>query len=48
MFSSLSYLYHTGDIAQLNLPVGMQDLNLYGTNVTGKTTSLNEGHIPGF
>jgi hypothetical protein len=29
-----------GDLAQLNLPVGMQDLILGLTGVTGKTTSV--------
>ena len=34
-----SVLFLAGDLTQWHLPVGMKDLNLYGTNVTGKTTS---------
>ena len=33
------YLNRTGDIAQLNLPVGMNNLKLCETEVTGKATS---------
>ena len=36
-----------GDIAQLNLPVGMKDLNLSKTNVTGKQR-LSEVHFPDY
>ena len=38
-FLCLVALSGIGDIAQLNLPVGMKDLNLAGTEVTGKATS---------
>ena len=29
-------LFLAGDLTQLHLPVGMQNLNLYNTRVTGK------------
>jgi hypothetical protein len=32
-------LFLAGDLAQMNLPVGMKDLNLRYTKVTGKATS---------
>ena len=41
-----SILFLAGDLAQLQLPVGLKDLNLRGTEVTGKATSeiiLNTG-----
>ena len=31
-------LFLAGDLTQWHLPVGMKDLNLYGTKVTGKAT----------
>ena len=34
-----SMLFLAGDLAQMNLPVGMKDLNLRYTKVTGKATS---------
>ena len=41
--SILPFSYHilflAGDIGQMNLPVGMQNLNLVNTKVTGKATS---------
>ena len=37
--SSLYMLFLAGDITQWHLPVGMKDLDLRGTNVTGKATS---------
>ena len=32
-------LFLAGDLTQWHLPVGMKDLNLYGTKVKGKATS---------
>jgi hypothetical protein len=32
-------LFLAGDLTQWHLPVGMKDLNLCNTKVTGKTTS---------
>ena len=38
-------LFLAGYLTQWHLPVGMTDLDLYSTNVTGKQR-LSEGHFP--
>jgi hypothetical protein len=37
--TSLLMLFLAGDLTQWHLPVGMKDLNLESTGVTGKATS---------
>jgi hypothetical protein len=39
-------LFLAGDLTQWHLPVGMQKLDLYYTEVTGKAQRLSEGHFP--
>ena len=41
LLSRHSILFLTGDLTQLQLPVGMKDLHLFDTEVTGDITQIN-------